>query len=150
VFLYELLDAYPDPKGTLAGNHFGLFDSTNAPKPAAVALHNLTQILGHGAGRSIPGSLNVSVDTPTRTLLLQKAPGVFDLIVWDEQSIWNRQAHAPVAATAHARTIHFGAVQQTIAVLDPMHGTAPVAIHHAAAAVTVMLGDAPLIIEVNG
>jgi hypothetical protein len=149
VFLYELLDAYPDPKGNLVGTHFGLFDLANTPKPAAVALHNLTQILGHGAGGFAPGSLDVSADPAIRTLLLQKAPGVFDLVVWDEQPLWNRQAHTPVAPAMHARTIRFGAVQQTIAVLDPMRGTVPVAVHHATASVSLMLGDDPLIVEVT-
>ncbi len=44
-YLYQLLDAYPDPSNTDMEKHFGLFDINNKPKPVAAAIHNLTTIL---------------------------------------------------------------------------------------------------------
>jgi hypothetical protein len=153
IYLYELLDAYPDPDGTHAGSHFGLFDHTNAPKPAAVALHNLHRILdGGGAfapGSPDPGSLDITADPAVRTLLLHKAPGVFDLVVWDEQPLWNRQSHTRIVPQTHRRAIRFGPVPATLAVFDPMRSTTPLAMKHDTARLDLDLGEDPLIIEVK-
>jgi len=152
VFLYELLDAYPDPKGVEVGKHFGLFDYDNRPKPIALALHNLTRILAPAGGNFAPGSLDVALpdaEPSVRTLLLQKARDVFDLVVWNEAPVWNRQTHSALAAIARPRTIRFGAVQQTVAVFDPIHGAAPIAVYHAASSVTIALGRDPVVVEAS-
>ena len=152
VFLYELLDAYPDPSGTLAGNHFGLFDLANKPKPVAAALHNLTRILGGGPASFSPGSLSFSVsgaDATTHTLLLQKATSQFDLVVWDEQPIWNNTTHREISPTMHAETIRFDHLMSTVNVFDPMQSTAPIAVYHDVSALVLAVGSDPLIVEVT-
>jgi hypothetical protein len=151
VFLYELLDAYPDPAGHDAGKHFGLFDYDNRPKPIATALHNLAQILAPASGAFAPGSLDFAeagAVPPAATMLLQKAPAVFDLVVWDETALWNRQTHRAIAPVVRTRTIRFGTQQGRVAVYDPLRGTAPVAVYHAVSAVTLALGSHPLVVEV--
>jgi hypothetical protein len=89
-----LLDAYADPNGTDPGKHYGLFDYGNAPKPIATALHNLMQILGDSAASA--GSFTTGVlDCHFRggqdrvELPDAESSGVFDLVVWNEQTIWN-------------------------------------------------------------
>jgi hypothetical protein len=152
VFLYELLDAYPDPKGLDAGKHFGLFDYDNHPKRIAMALHNLTRLLAPTGGGFAPGALDVGLsaaDPPVRTLLLQKAPAVFDLVLWDEAPLWNLQTHRAMAVAARLRTIRFGAVQHAVAVFDPIGGPAPIAAYHAVSSVTIALGSHPVVVEVS-
>jgi hypothetical protein len=151
IYLYELLDAYADPGGVDAGKHFGLFDYDNHPKPIAVALHNLTHILAPAGGSFAPGSLDLGQPAgqgPMRMLLLQKAPAVFDLVVWDEAPLWNRELHRALVPAVQARTIRFGQAQATVTVIDPMRGTAPLAVYHRASSVTIALGSNPLVVEV--
>jgi hypothetical protein len=125
VFLYELLDAYADPNGTDPGKHYGLFDYGNAPKPIATALHNLMQILGDSAasaGSFTTGVLDYTIfgaDKTASNYLMQKSSGVFDLVVWNEQTIWNGTTKTEVAAVPDKETIRFARVQETVKVYDP-------------------------------
>ncbi len=151
-FLYELLDAYADPAGTLVGNHFGLFDIGNAPKPAAVALHNLTQILGGGPASYSAGGLSWSITGADKTagaMLLQKATNLFDLVVWDEQPIWNSASHSEVAASTHTEALRFARIMQTVAVYDPLLGTTPIATYHDVSSIALPLGADPLVVELT-
>jgi hypothetical protein len=153
VYLYELRDAYPDAAGRDAGRHFGLFDYANRPKPAAVALHNLTQMLAPTAAGFAPGSLEVretGAGPPARLLLLQTAPAVFDLLLWDEAPLWDRQAHRAIAVPERLHTLRFGTVQRLVRVFDPIHGAEPIAVRHDAASITVALGADPLVVEASG
>jgi len=150
VFLYELLDAYPDPSNDLVGNHYGLFDYTNTAKPIAVALHDLTQILGGGPASFSPGTLAYSIagaDSTTHSILLQKATSTFDLIIWDEQTVWNNTTHSEIAPTVHTDTIDFTRMMTTVDIYDPMLGTAPIAVYHDVTSVTLAVGDDPLVVQ---
>ena len=150
VILYELLDAYPDATNTNTGNHYGLFDYSNAAKPAAVALHDLTTILGGGPSSFTPGSVSYTIggaDKTTNSLALQKATNVFDVVIWDEQTIWNNTTHSEIAPVTHSDTIRFANVQATIAVYDPISGTTPIAVYHNVASITLAVGADPLIVE---
>jgi hypothetical protein len=152
VFLYELLDAYPDAAGTLVGNHFGLFDINNNPKPAAIALHNLTQILGGGPASYSPGGLSYSISGADKTagsMLLQKATNVFDLVVWDEQPIWNNMTHSEIAPTTHTESIRFARMMQTVDVYDPLQGTTPIAVYHDVSSISLPVGADPLVVELT-
>jgi len=151
VILYELLDAYPDASGTLVGNHFGLFDYSNNPKQAALALHDLTQILGGGPASYSPGTLSYSItgaDSTANAMLLQKATSVFDLVIWDEQSIWNNTTHSEIAAVTHTENIRFARLMQTVDVYDPLQGTTPIAVYHDVSSLSLAVGADPLIVEV--
>ena len=152
VFLYELLDAYADPSNTLPGNHFGLFDYANNPKPIATALHNLTALLTAGSTGFTPGTLSYSftgLSTTLHSTLLQKATGVFDIVVWDEQAIWNTASHSEITPTTHVETLHFARVQQSVAIYDPLVGSDPIAVYTDVSQVSLAVGVDPLVIEVN-
>jgi hypothetical protein len=152
VFLYELLDAYPDPSATLAGNHFGLFDYANQPKPAATALHNLTAILSGGQAGAATGGLSFSIagaDATAHALLLQKATNRFDLVLWDEQPLWNAATHHAIAPVVHTEAIRFARLMSSVDVYDPMQGSAPIAQYHDVASLSLAVGADPLIVEVN-
>jgi hypothetical protein len=152
VFLYELLDAYPDASNNLVGNHFGLFDYSNDPKQAAVALHDLTQILGGGPASYSPGALSWSItgaDSTANAMLLQKATNVFDLVIWDEQGIWNNTTHSEIAAQTHTENIRFARLMQTVDVYDPLQGTTPIAVYHDVSSIALAVGADPLIVEIT-
>jgi hypothetical protein len=152
VIVYELLDAYPDATNTNLGNHYGLFDYSNAAKPAAVALHDLTTILGGGPSSYTPGSVSFSIsgaDKTTNSIALQKATNTFDVLIWDEQTIWNNTTHSEIAPVSHTDTIRFANVQATIDVYDPILGTTPIAVYHDVSSISLAVGADPLIVEIT-
>lgn len=155
VYLYELLDAYPDTTGTNSSKHYGLFNLDNTPKLAATAIHDLTTILadtGATASTFQPGSLNYSVTNLPATgssMLLEKSNGAFDLVVWAEPTIWDSVNHVAIAAPTVQTTVALGAVFAEVRVYDPLSGTDPISILHNVSQVTVGLTDHPLIIEVE-
>jgi hypothetical protein len=88
-YTYELFD-----EGTSNDqeDHFGLFRSDGSAKPAALALGNLTKILGDSpaASTTAPGSLAYSLSDPSagpggtdvHHVLLQQSDGSFYLALW--------------------------------------------------------------------
>ena len=109
-FIYELRDEEGGP------GHQGLYRA-NAPKAAAVDIHNLTTILADDKQLPHPRRLSyVLVDPPptVHDLLLQKSNGEFDLVVWDERA----------QGTDHV-TVIFAERQPKIRLYDILSGTEP-------------------------
>jgi hypothetical protein len=110
-FIYELRD------GEGGSGHQGLYHA-DAPKPAAVDIHNLTTILADTHPVPHPKELSYVVEgrPPTvHDLLLQKSSGEFDLVLWDER----------VHGDDHV-TVTFGGVHDKISVYDVVRGTAAI------------------------
>lgn len=152
-YLYELLDTNADPSGTDGGAHWGLFYADGTPKPAAVALHNLTTILNdpHPDLTPAAGSLDYGVSNlPAKgdQLLLEKADGTFDLVLWSEAQIWDPNTKQEIVAPNTQVTVNFGHVQHTVLVFDPLVGTNPIATFSNVSQLTLNLSDHPLIIEI--
>lgn len=82
-YLYELLDAYPDPTNKSYERHWGLFDQHFAPKPVAQAIHNLTSILGNDTGGG-PPPLAVKAQGPpgVQSLALGRSDGRTFVLLW--------------------------------------------------------------------
>jgi hypothetical protein len=155
VYLYEHLDAYADPLGTKVVNHFGLFDINNNPKPAAVALHNLTTILsdtGAGAASFTPSALPYTLSNLPATgssLLLEKSNGAYDIVVWNEPQIWNSTTHSEIANASTNVTVSLGARYAEVDVFDPLSGSAPIRVLHNVSQFTVAVKDHPVIVEIE-
>ncbi len=125
-FIYQLLDAYPDPDGSDMEKHFGLFDIAFAPKPAATALRNLTTILADPgadartfATRSLPHTVK-GLPATAGTLLLQKASGAFQLVFWNEPDVWDETANKPIPVGTETVTLDLGGTFPTVRVFDPV------------------------------
>lgn len=155
-YIYQLLDAYPDPTNSDQEKHFGFFDIHNNAKPVAVALHNLSAILkddGGTASTFAVGALPVQIaGLPTTgfSLVLQKSSGAFDVVVWNEPQVWNNAAHAPIATGSSTITVDFGGRFARVTVYDPLAGLSPVAAATAARQLQLAISDRPLVIEVSG
>jgi hypothetical protein len=146
-FLYELLDEKSDPSDTSSQLHFGVFNSDNTPKLAAVAIHDLTTLLSIGdtakSGFS-PGKLAWSatgLPSTANTLLLEKTNGAFDLAVWNEP--------ASASASPAAVAVALGATYGTVEVFDPVTGSAPIETLSNVSKIDLSLGLDPLVIEVE-
>jgi hypothetical protein len=149
-FFYELRDQGSDANRE---NNFGLFQANGLPKTFAMALHNLTTILSDpGAGansfelRPLTVSFSGLPDTASAQLL-QKSDGTSDLVVWDEQQIWDPVNHVQRAAAASDVTIFLQSTVAEIQIFDPLLDSAPVATYHDVSQFTVHLLDAPLVLH---
>ncbi|MBY2924978.1 calcium-binding protein [Rhizobium leguminosarum] len=155
-FIYELLDAYSDPQGTNQEKHFGLFHLDYSAKPAATAIHNLTEILADdGAAKASfsAGTLNYSIDglpSSARSLLTEKSDGSYQIIVWNEPDIWSQSSDTAIQATTTAVKVNLGASFGSVKVFDPVTGTTAVKSLSNVSSLTLDVVDHPLIIEVAG
>jgi len=154
-YLYDLIDDAPDPAGTHPADHFGLFTTTGAAKPAAVALHDLTTILadtGASAKTFSPTPLHDTISglpASGSSLVIEKSSGVYDIVVWAEPQIWNAGSATPIAAPSTAVTINLGARFRQVQIFDPLMSAAPVGAASNANSVTINLVDHPLIVQVS-
>jgi hypothetical protein len=158
-YLYQLLSAYPDAK-TNADTAFGLFRLDNTPRPAALALHALTTILADtpketGARPASTVAPRVVVEAlrglPTigHHLLLEKRPGVYDLVVWAEPAFWDNTAHRAILVPPTKVEVALGAKARTVKVFDPLIGPAAIASKAATRLVTIEITDHPVVVEID-
>jgi hypothetical protein len=154
-YIYQLLDNAPDDPATTIEKHFGLFRADGKPKPAAVALHNLTQILTRSDGgpsartEALVYTIKAPIGLQDTQLLLQKADGSYVLVLWAEPPIWNAGARKDVAVKAEAVSITLEKPAGRIRVYDPMAGTVPIETVSQARKVDVKISDHPVLIEFN-
>jgi hypothetical protein len=155
-YLYELVDE--------GGQEFGLFNADGTPKLVATAIHNLTTLLADPGATSAftPGSLSYAIPdlpgngaigawvTGGQQLLLEKSNGTFDLVLWNEPTIWNPSTESEVAAPIENTTVAFATVQKTVLVFDPLVGSAPIATYENVQSISVALTDHPIVVEIPG
>lgn len=133
---------------------WGVIHDDGTPKQSGVAIHNLMQILhdpGPNAATFTPSSLNYSVSgmpSASRNFIVAKSSGAFDIILWNETSIWNMSTGAQLAIPTSTVTVALPAGSSG-GIYSPVQGTAPTASFSGVSQVKVNLNDAPLIIEVQ-
>ncbi|MBV9994459.1 MAG: hypothetical protein JO127_04520 [Caulobacteraceae bacterium] len=155
LYLYDLIDDDVDPSRSIAGDHFGLFTLGGQAKPSAIALHNLTTILGDSsssAGSFSPAAMNYTVTglpASGNGLVIEKASGIYDLVVWSEPNIWSARTNTPVKAPTKAIVVRFGTLFAQASVFDPLSSPTPIQTIKNADAVTIAVTDHPLIIQVS-
>lgn len=155
-YVYELLDAYPDPGGADQEKHFGLFNLDYSPKPAATAIHNMTTILKDGGSTATsftPGALNYSVTglpSAGHVYLTAKSNGSFQLTAWNEPDIWDQVNDRAITVPTQNVRIDLGQTFGTVQVFDPLVGTTAIKTLQNVSAVDIGLSDHPLIVQVSG
>jgi hypothetical protein len=154
VYLYQLLDNYPDPQDNQPDQEYGLFDANNDPTPAATAIHNLTSIFAGTETTTAPGPdcLEWSMSgapVSAKSLLLQTgSQGRYAIMAWAEPPNWNFAQHAevPVAPT----NVTFGFTYQASGtVYDPVAGRGAVQLFSNQRSVTVPMTDHLLVLSVK-
>ncbi|MBB3591263.1 Ca2+-binding RTX toxin-like protein [Rhizobium sp. BK529] len=155
-FIYQLLDAYSDPQGSDQEKHFGLFRLDYSPKPAATAIHNLTEILADdGATQATfaPGALNYSISglpSTARSYLTEKSDGSYQIIIWNEPDIWNQTTDKAIQVAAASINVNLGATFGTVQVHDPLKGDTLIKSFSNISSLNVDVIDHPIIINVSG
>jgi hypothetical protein len=157
-YIYDLHDDREDSGNTDKEYHFGLFHYDGSPKASAAAFHNLMQILRDGspqAGQFQPEQLIYSIANTEHNgariydVLLEKADGEFDVVLWSEPDIWDAWWHiSKGTVTPSTVSLRLRADYQ-IGVYDPMIG--PDAIYSVSSAdkVDVGVSDHPVIVQVK-
>lgn len=151
-YFYELED-----EGTANDReqHFGLFRADGTPKPFAAGLHALTTLLadpGAGARSFTTTSLGYTIGNlpwTASSIVVEKSSGVFDLVVWDEQALWNSSTHRQLAATSTPITVHLAVKAAHVTVYDPLQGVTPLAQYSNALDIALPLSSDPLIFEIT-
>ncbi|ETX16491.1 hypothetical protein OCH239_01245 [Roseivivax halodurans JCM 10272] len=153
VFLYELFDRTTgDPRAPQ--NNFGLFTSDGTAKEAAVALQALTTILSDGVDPDFEPTAGTDYeltggDANTRSFAIQEAADETDIIIWREDVIWDRASLEEIEAETLTVTLDLGAVYSSVAIYDPMQGSAPIETFENADSVSVDVSDHPLVVELG-
>jgi hypothetical protein len=149
-FLYELMD---EPWASNAQEqNFGLFKSNGTPKPAAIAIGNLTHILADDGTGTIPvGGLAyslVGLPTSASSILLEKSEGTFDVVLWNGQAKLFDGTQTITPPTSQV-TLTLAQAYPQITVFDPLVGRTAIATYSNARQIQVTLSAGPLIIQVG-
>jgi hypothetical protein len=152
-YLYQLLDAYPDPDRTKQESHFGLFDLHYRPKPSATAIRNLTALVARFRGApasATPAAVDFgTLPAGVRSLTIQA--GATQLIaLWNEGELWDNDA-ARVRMTGGARSV-IGKVKRpgaTIVLHRPLQSQSPQPLAVRDGAVAVDVGADAVILEIK-
>jgi len=155
-YLYELMEGVKDPATTDVENTFGLFHADGTPKPVATAIHNLTSILADPAQNAqtfITGTLNYSIGNMPSTansLLLEKANGVFDLVVWNEAKDWDALNRSSIRAPRRRNAVlNLHTKYRSVRLFDPILGKTAIETLSDVSSVPLKLADHLMIIELS-
>lgn len=149
-YIYELFDATVDPADNEA--NFGLFTSSGAPKLAATAVHNLTEVLyaDTGAGAASPLRYDLlGEDSNTHAVALEKSGGVTDIVVWRENLLWNIPSATPITAPVKTIQVALDHTASYVNVYDPLLGTAVQQHFTNTDLVSLEVSDHPIILEIG-
>ena len=138
-YLYELMEE---------GDGFGLFTTSNAPTPAATAIHNLTSILadsGTVPSGTTAASFSISnLPSDGNDMALIKSTGATDIIVWAEPQIT-----ASSSGPTETVTVALGTTYASVQVYDPTQSSSPIQTLADVSSVQVAITDHPIVIQVN-
>lgn len=152
-YLYELLDAYPDPAGADHEKHFGLFDLSYAPKPAARMLRLVSSALSDHAPDALTFTprktgITISADAPDlRRLVLQKADGDEVVALWREAAVFSSKTHSDVELAPVAVDLRLSRAHGAVRIIDPVAQTEG-RLRSGADLVRVILGSDPIFVLV--
>ncbi len=161
VYLYELLDRDTDKKNDIQ-DHFGLFKEDGTAKLAANAIHNAITILNNDSaspkkqidefGFDLSQAQNANskngANDQTHAIKMHKNNGAHNVILWQEEFIWNDTKHDIIEVDLRQIRVDFDKVYERIDLYDPITGE-----HKSwknVNSINVSLTDHPVIIEVNG
>ena len=156
IYLYQLLDAYPDPSANEMEKHFGLFDVGYRPKPAASAIRTvITTVSTEGretalrAGQSPALTLSPG-DLKVKSLLVTGDGTSSTLILWDERKIWDSENNVPLPVPAVDVTVASERAFTKAEIIDPTTDASPIHTLGKGRSVTVALEGHPILIKFKG
>ncbi|HWA15492.1 MAG TPA: hypothetical protein VG817_03610 [Gemmatimonadales bacterium] len=149
-YMYELIDQ--GTSTTHREDHFGLLRNDGSEKPAYRALANMIAILKDQGPNFTPGSLAFSLSGDTigvKRVLLQKRDGRFYLALWSTGSSYDLTAKADLPLVTRGVTVQFDAPVTKVQQFLPNLGIAPFSTTTNTTAVTAVVDDRLLLIEIT-
>lgn len=147
-YLYDLQDWASGKNRRNFSAYYGLYDDQGAIKLAGRAIHNLTTILKPGAGGGSLSYKLAGLPYYGSSLTLESS-GVFYVILWNETTEWDPNAHAEVDIPTNQVTLTPDIPASSFKIYDPLVSHRPVSIVRHSAYVTVGLNKDPLLIEID-
>jgi len=154
-YVYQLLDAYPDPEGGNSEHHFGLFRLDGSPKPSATAIRNLTGLMQDPAPDArtfAPRDLAHGIEgmpLDGASLLLAHSSGEHRLILWNQARIWDKDGRRAVTPDPVRVRVRLTGGARRVELHDPLRGEAPFRIADGADRVEVELTGSPVILRIR-
>ena len=146
LYLYQLVDDRRDDKDW--SKSLGLYDVDWQPKPAAHAIHHLTQTLASSANSSAAlTTLEFTLGGQTagvQSLPLRKSDGTLDLLIWREARLWDDQARRMIPA--EPRSLRVSTSTHRAALVDTYTGERR-ELRNDTGHFEFVLADRPVIIE---
>lgn len=151
-YVYELQDERADKTGHDSEQHYGLFTFDGRAKQSAEALRKLTTILRDPkpANRNAtPPSFTIP-DNPADVFstILARSDGSFDLVLWAEPEIWDRDRHADKPAAPRTIAVKFEQPLARVAIYDPMVSTTVASTAADVTDIAVTLTDHPVVARI--
>ena len=150
-YVYQLQDPYPNPPANDPEAQFGICNSDGSLKATGTAIRNMLSIVRDGATNAAtfrPQTLDYRVDglpNTAYTMVLQKASGVYDILVWNEADDWDANANKPKPVNPVNVTLHLPE-NYVVHVFDPVNGQTSQALG-SVSSVDLALSDRMLIVE---
>lgn len=149
-FVYELME---NPSDGACEGFFGMVSVTGTPKPVATAIRNQFFILNDTAPNAAtfsPAAFSYSIANLPATgfsMLMQKASGTYELVVWGEAANWNPNTNTPITPTVTNVTINLPITFNQANVYDPTISSSIQATTTNVTSVNVAISDHPVIVE---
>lgn len=149
-YLYELIDEKPDPGALNPEQHFGLLRNDFSEKPAFTGVRDLLLLLGDPRPPEQLTPLSLGVRGPgVRSLLLQRTDGRHLMVLWTDAPLWDTAARRRLDPPPQRVRVLVPA-NTAITEYQPLQGTSGVAVRHAGAGLSLVLGASPVVLELSG
>jgi len=152
-YLYQLLDAYPDPRATDNQKHFGLFDTNFRPKVSAQMLRRLMVLLKDDAANAhrfpmrFQGVTIQGLPSTAKTLVIEKANGETLIAAWDETPVWDAAKETDLEGPKSELVLRTATDHRAASVIDLVDGTTVAA--DPARPIRFDLGKSPIVVRLS-
>jgi hypothetical protein len=150
-YLYEFLDETLNPGLTDLQMHWGLVRSDGSEKPAFKAMKNLISELGDPAEAPSLQSLRYSLDGANghlHHLLLEKANGEFDLILWQEIPSYDYRNQHDISNPPQSVVLTLDRRARNICVYEPVVQAKPIQVSSDVKTISLSVPDHPLVVAI--
>lgn len=130
--------------------NYGVFTEDGVPKEAAHAIHNLTEILYRDTGGGAVDTVGYKLsggDGSTHSFAMGKTGGVTDLILWQEERLWESATATPIEVDPRMIEIELDEAVRFANVYDPLLGTSYQERFTDTDTFSVEVTDHPIIVE---
>ena len=150
-YLYEFMDEEPDMGLDHFQMHWGLIRADGSEKPAFAAVKNLIEELSDSGrcARLEPLDWRLSGDEAhIHHLLLEKANGEFDLILWQEIPSYNTGRQVDIVNEPEDTVLTLGRKARSVTLYEPAAQRQPVSAFAGVSKLPLQIPDHPVVVKI--